>query len=151
MGVFHPVIAIPAAFGVVLASGTVAEAALLSFSGRVNLYAPINATVAAGEIQPDPVPAARVTVTFHGHEDGITEYTMERSSRVVTDENGYFEVAIKLSDYRYRWTHVTLAVEATELSKSTTVTATVYNDGEGGSRGVKDVLVMPTFPRPEPD
>jgi len=143
MGVFHSVITGPIAAGVVIATASVAEAAMLSFSGQVHLYEPGTAAAADGDDLIDPVPAATVTVTFHGHEAGITEYTTERSSRVVTDENGFFAVDIKLSEYRYRWTHVTIAVESTDLSKAITTTATVYDDGQGGSRGIKNIQVMP--------
>ncbi len=82
-------------------------------------------------------------VTFHGHEAGITEYTTERTSQTVTDAAGFFTVDMKLSEYRYRWTHVSIAIEPTDISKGATITAVLYNDGQGGSQGRKDIVVMP--------
>ena len=142
MRAFCPVIALPLAVVTVSLSGATAQAAMLSFSGRVHLFEPVT-TVANRAAQPESVSAARVTVTFHGHEAGITEYTTSRTARTSTDQNGFFVVDIKMSEYRYRWTHVTIAVAATETSKETTLIATVYNDGQGGSWGTKDVFVMP--------
>lgn len=142
MGFSRLAFALPVAVAIVITHGTAAEAVMLSFSGRVHLHEPA-ASSANRLVRPIPVAAAQVTVTFHGHEAGITEYTTERIGRVRTDETGLFAVDIKISEYRYRWTHATVAVSATDISKEMTILATLHNDGQGGHWGAKDVVVMP--------
>ena len=73
-----------------------------------------------------PVGDARVTVTFHGHELGIHEYTTERTVRARTDESGNFEAVIKVPSRRYIWTHTTVEIAETDISKQTEVTSTCF-------------------------
>jgi hypothetical protein len=70
------------AAGLVLATPVAAEAARLSVDGKVQL-----------ENTAEPLEQARVTVTFHGHELGIHEYTTRRTLRVSTDADGEFTMA----------------------------------------------------------
>ncbi|MGF1569650.1 MAG: hypothetical protein ACFCVD_16540 [Nodosilinea sp.] len=127
----------------VVATPLAAQAARLSFMGTVQLNARDQAAPEANIATPNPVANAEVTVTFHGHEGGIEEYTTERTAQTVTDENGNFEVDVKLSEYRYRWTHVTVTVNPTDISKETTLTSVIYDNGQGGCDGSKVVRVMP--------
>lgn len=147
MGLFNPVTVFPVTLTLALATPLVAplavQAAHLSFEGTVQLHNPVPALPSASIATPDPVAAAEVTITFHGHEVGIHEYTTERTAHVVTDSEGRFTTAIKLSDYRYRWTHVTLTVDATDISKATTITSIMHDDGQGGGQGSKIVQVTP--------
>ena len=120
------------ASGLVLATPLMAEAAKLSLSGRIALTS-LNS----------PVEDARVTVTFHGHEMGIHEYTTVRRVRVHTNELGYFLAEVKVPDDRYIWTHATVAISETDMSKSTTVQTVCQIDGNGGGRCDKDFQVHP--------
>lgn len=122
-----------ATIAAILAVPTAANAARLAFSGNVQL------DTAARH----PVEAVRVTVTFHGHEEGIHDYETARTARAVTAADGSFSVEVKLSEYRYRWTHVTVEVNSTDISKEMIDTATCISDGEGGCSGVKDFQVEP--------
>lgn len=120
------------ALGLVLASPMIAEAAKLTFSGRV-----------ASTRDASPVEEARVTVTFHGHETGIHEYTTERRVRAYTDELGYFTAEVKVPDDRYIWTHATVEIAETERTKSFTVRASCQGDDNGGGYCTKDFQVSP--------
>jgi uncharacterized GH25 family protein len=120
------------ACGLVLSTPLVAEAAKVSLTGRVALA---NAA--------SPVENARVTVTFHGHEVGIHEYTTERRIRVVTDETGYFVAEVKVPEDRYLWTHATVEIAETDLSKSAIQRTVCYVDDNGGGRCNKDFQVHP--------
>ncbi|WP_137455185.1 hypothetical protein [Halomicronema hongdechloris] len=93
-----------------------------------------------------PLPGVRVHIEFHGHEVGIHEYTTTRSTRVTTDENGNFAVALKMSEYRYHWTHATVEIPATEQSKAMVRVIPVENDGQGGCVGFKQIEVPPLQP-----
>ena len=118
--------------GLVLAAPMVAEAARLSLVGNVKL--------AAAEL---PVENARVTVTFHGHEMGIHEYTTQRRIRVLTDEAGSFEAVVKVPDDRYIWTHATVEIDETEMSKATTSQTLCQVDEQGGGYCSKSFDVNP--------
>ncbi|MEM1311119.1 MAG: hypothetical protein AAF892_08680 [Cyanobacteria bacterium P01_D01_bin.71] len=119
------------ALGWVLATPLVAEAARISLAGRVALT---SAT---------PIEDARITVTFHGHEIGIHEYTTERRRVTRTDEQGRFDVFVKVPEDRYIWTHATVEVAETETSKSTTAIAPCVIDDQGGGFCSKEFRVNP--------
>lgn len=110
----------------------VAQAAKLSVAGRVELTS-----------QESPVSNARVTITFHGHELGIHEYTTERTIRARTDEFGNFRAEIKVPDRRYSWTHTTVEIGETEVSKRTSLISACQIDGTGGCRFDKSLQVNP--------
>lgn len=110
----------------------IAQAAKLSLSGRVEL-APSQS----------PVENARVTVTFHGHEIGIHEYTTQRTVRARTDELGNFEAQVKVPDRRYVWTHATVEIAETEVSKSTEMTSTCFVNEAGSYFCDKSFWVNP--------
>ena len=120
------------AAGLVLMNPLIAQAAKLSLTGRVGL-APSQS----------PVEDARITVTFHGHEIGIHEYTTERTVRVRTDELGNFEAEIKVPNRRYIWTHATVEISETDVSKSTEVTSTCLEDEDGSYFCNKSFWVNP--------
>lgn len=120
------------AAGLVLMHPLAAQAARLSISGCVELMT-----------SESPVSNARVTVTFHGHELGIHEYTTERTVRARTDEEGNFLVAVKVPDRRYNWTHATVEISETDVSKSMKVNSACLADGTGGCRFSKDFRVNP--------
>ncbi|PSN19029.1 hypothetical protein C7271_09435 [filamentous cyanobacterium CCP5] len=111
----------------------VAQAAQLVYSGQVYLDTPTT----------PPVSNARVAVTFYGHENGIQEYQVNRTVRGMTDSQGRFTVRMKLSEYRYRWTHTLIEVDETEVSKEMAVVGTCENDNEGGCVGAKQFEVTP--------
>lgn len=120
------------ALGWLLVMPSIAAAAKLSLAGRVEL-----STVTS------PVEDARVTVTFHGHEMGIHEYTTERRIRVRTDEQGYFTAEMKVPDERYFWTHATVEIAETETTKAMTAQSVCQIDEIGGGRCDKDFQVNP--------
>lgn len=122
-----------AAIALAVAFPQAAYGARLSFTGDLHLNT-------ANE---SPVEGARIKVTFHGHEVGIHEYTTERSARAITLSDGSFAVDVKLSEYRYRWTHATLEVAETDISKEATLTIPLYEDGRGGFVGTKRFGVSP--------
>lgn len=107
--------------------------ARLSFTGDLHL----------NTSDESPVEGARVKVTFHGHEVGIQEYTTERSARTITKSDGSFAVNVKLSEYRYRWTHATVEVAETDISKEATLTIPLHEDGNGSFVGTKRFGVSP--------
>lgn len=120
------------AIGLVTATPMVAEAARLSVDGKIQL---------AETAQ--PVDQARVTITFHGHELGIHEYTTSRTLRARTDAAGEFTADTKVRDGRYAWTHATITVNATDRSKSHEIQCPcVGNDAEGWFCS-KDIWVSP--------
>jgi len=119
------------ALALVLTTPLVAHAASLSLTGRVALT---SAT---------PVSNARITITFHGHETGIHEYTTERRVRVQTNAAGEFSTVVKVPDDRYIWTHATLEIAETDLSKAATAIARCEIDGQGGGRCSKEFRVNP--------
>ncbi|MEM9504967.1 MAG: hypothetical protein AAGA01_13545 [Cyanobacteria bacterium P01_E01_bin.43] len=98
-----------------------AEAARLSLVGNVKLV--------AAEL---PVEDARVTVTFHGHEMGIHEYTTQRRIRVRTNADGSFEAVVKVPDDRYIWTHATVEIDETDMSKAAIAQTLCQIDEQGG-------------------
>lgn len=118
--------------GLVILTPLMAEAAKLSFTGRVALTN-----------MASPVADARVTVTFHGHETGIHEYTTERRIRVWTDADGYFSAEVKVPDDRYIWTHATVEIAETDTSKSAVMQALCQIDGNGGGDCDKEFRVNP--------
>ncbi|NER79356.1 MAG: hypothetical protein F6K42_07185 [Leptolyngbya sp. SIO1D8] len=120
------------AAGLVLMQPLVAQAARLSLSGYVELAN-----------SQSPVGNARVTVTFHGHEVGIHEYTTERTVRARTDELGNFVAEVKVPDRRYTWTHATVEISETDVSKLTKVNSACTVDGSGGCQFNKDFQVSP--------
>ncbi|MGD1862032.1 MAG: hypothetical protein ACFB0E_18945 [Leptolyngbyaceae cyanobacterium] len=115
----------------VLITPLAAAAARVSLSGRVALT---SAT---------PIEDARVTVTFHGHEMGIHEYTTERRRVTRTNEQGQFEVFVKVPEDRYIWTHATVEVAETETSKSAIAIAPCIIDDQGGGSCRKEFRVNP--------
>lgn len=119
------------ALGWVLITPLIAEAARLSLNGRVALTSTT------------PVEDARITVTFHGHEMGIHEYTTERWARVYTNEQGEFAATVKVPDDRYIWTHATLEIAETEHSKAMTAIARCEVDDQGGGHCSKVLQVSP--------
>jgi hypothetical protein len=123
------------AFGLVLSTPLAAEAAKLSLRGQVGLR---NAA--------SPVNDARIVVTFHGHEMGIHEYTTQRRVRVRTDALGYFLAEVKVPDDRYIWTHATVEVAETDMSKTARMQAACQVDGNGGGRCDKTFEVNPLRP-----
>ncbi|MEM9002233.1 MAG: hypothetical protein AAGE59_01775 [Cyanobacteria bacterium P01_F01_bin.86] len=120
------------ATGLMLMSPLAAQAAKLSMSGRVELTS-----------SQSPVDDARVTVTFHGHELGIHEYTTERTVRARTDEFGNFEAEVKVPSRRYIWTHATVEIAETDVSKRAEVTSTCLIDETGGFYCDKNFWVSP--------
>lgn len=118
--------------GLVLAAPMVAEAARLSLVGNVKLT--------AAEL---PVEDARVTVTFHGHEMGIHEYTTQRRIRVRTDADGSFEAVVKVPDDRYIWTHATVEIDETDMSKAAIAQTLCQIDEQGGGYCSKSFSVNP--------
>ena len=118
-----------------LASGLLAPlaatAASLSLTGRVALP---TAT---------PVNEARITVTFYGHEMGIHEYTTRRRVRARTAAQGRFEALVKVPDDRYIWTHATLEISETDVSKAATAIARCEVDHQGGADCSKELRVNP--------
>ncbi|MDB9524962.1 hypothetical protein PN498_03095 [Oscillatoria sp. CS-180] len=125
------------ALGWLLMTPLVAEAAKLSLTGRVEL-----ATVES------PVEDAQITVTFHGHEMGIHEYTIERRVRVQTDDLGYFTAEVKVPSDRYFWTHTTVEIAETEMSKAAISRSTCHIDDIGGGRCDKNFQVSPLTTQP---
>jgi hypothetical protein len=120
------------AAGLVLATPVAAEAARLSVDGKVQL-----------ENTAEPLEQARVTVTFHGHELGIHEYTTRRTLRVSTDADGEFTAQTKIRIGRYHWTHATILVSATDRTKSHEFQSPcVGNDAEGWVCS-KDLWISP--------
>lgn len=119
-----------------LATPLMAEAASLSLTGHIALIS-----------SESPVGNARITVTFHGHEVGIHEYTTEERVRVRTDEAGYFEAVVKVPDDRYIWTHATVEIAETDTSKAATLRSTCQIDSEGGGRCDKNFRVNPLWDR----
>lgn len=109
-----------------------ASAAKLSLVGQVALNSAAS-----------PVHGARVTVTFHGHEMGIHEYTTQRRVRVQTDALGYFSAEVKVPDDRYIWTHATVEIAETESSKAAVLQSVCQIDDNGGGRCDKDFRVNP--------
>ncbi|MEM9119220.1 MAG: hypothetical protein AAGD09_15255 [Cyanobacteria bacterium P01_F01_bin.56] len=109
----------------------VAEAARLSLNGRVALTSA------------NPIENARITVTFHGHEMGIHEYTTQRWARIRTNNEGEFNAIVKVPDDRYIWTHATIEIAETDLSKATTVIAPCEIDDQGGGHCSKEFRVSP--------
>ncbi|MDA0267089.1 MAG: hypothetical protein O2890_12820 [Cyanobacteria bacterium] len=95
------------AVGLVAVTPLAAEAARLSVDGRIQL-----------KNTAQPLDQARVTITFHGHELGIHEYTTTQTLRVRTDADGGFAAETKVRDGRYHWTHATIIVGPTDISKS---------------------------------
>ncbi len=95
------------AVGLVAATPMAAEAARLSVEAKIQL-----------EETAQPLDQARVTVTFHGHELGIHEYTTSRTLRARTGDDGAFTVQTKVRSGRYHWTHATITVSATDRNKS---------------------------------
>ena len=124
-------VSICAALGGVLITPFIAEAARLSLNGRVSLT---SAT---------PVEAARIIVTFHGHEMGIHEYTTERWARAYTNEHGEFTAVVKVPDDRYIWTHATIEIAETDYSKAMTAIARCEIDDQGGGHCSKELRVSP--------
>lgn len=122
------------AIGLAFLSNQAALASWLIFRGQVHLDAPDS----------PPIADAEVTVTFHGHENGIHEYRLDRTVAATTDAQGQFSVSLKLSDYRYRWTHTTITVGETEVSKEIIVVGSCLNDDQGGCTGVKQISVPRT-------
>lgn len=116
----------------VLATPGIAAAARLSLTGRVAL----------SQVE-SPVDNARVTVTFHGHEMGIHEYTTERRVRATTDDAGYFWAIVKVPEDRYIWTHATVEIAETDMSKSAVMQTVCYIDDNGGGYCNKDFAVNP--------
>ncbi len=110
----------------------IAHAEKLFISGRVEL-----------ESSQSPVGDARVTVTFHGHELGIHEYTTERTVRARTDELGNFEAEIKVPSRRYIWTHATVEIAETDISKQTEVMSTCFIEVPEGYYCDKNFWVSP--------
>ncbi len=109
-----------------------AHAAKLSFAGRVQLI--------TGQV---PIEDARVTVTFHGHEIGIHEYTTQRTVRARTDESGNFIAEVKVPDRRYVWTHATVEIAETNVSKTIQVRSLCQSDATGGCSARKNLQVNP--------
>ena len=118
--------------GLMLAAPMAAEAARLSLVGNVKL--------AAAEL---PVEDARVTVTFHGHEMGIHEYTTQRRIRVRTNADGSFEAVVKVPDDRYIWTHATVEIDETDMSKAAIAQTLCQIDEQGGGYCSKSFSVNP--------
>lgn len=128
-------IAFLGATGLVLMSSLSAQAAKLSLSGQVELAS-----------SQSPVRDARITVTFHGHELGIHEYTTERIVRGRTDDDGNFTIATKVADRRYVWTHAIVEIAETDVSKSIEVISVCQVDEGGGCSFDKDFWVNPLTP-----
>lgn len=118
--------------GLVLFTPLTANAAQLSFEGRVALTSANT-----------PVEDARITVTFHGHEMGIYEYTTERRIRVTSNEQGIFRAMVKVPDDRYIWTHATVEIAETDMSKAATAITVCQIDDNGGGYCRKDFRVNP--------
>lgn len=121
----------------ILGTSTAAQAAQLSFSGKVRLT----------NLAQQPVADTRIVVTFHGHESGIHEYTTDRTATAYTDADGNFAVSVKLSEYRYRWTHTTVDIAPTDISKAARLMAPCRDDGHGGCSGTKTFQVSPLSDR----
>ncbi|MEO1094677.1 MAG: hypothetical protein AAFX01_07225 [Cyanobacteria bacterium J06638_28] len=117
---------------ILLVTPLAASAAKLSLTGRVELTSALS-----------PVGDARVTVTFHGHEVGIHEYTTTRTVRARTDEFGNFIAETKVSNRRYTWTHATVEIGETEISKKTQTQSICQTDPTGGCQSEKDFQVRP--------
>lgn len=128
-----PMVGIPTAIAISLATPTAAHATKLTFAGQVHV----------DQANPEPLPRTRITVTFHGHEAGIHEYTTERSTSTLTAADGSFYVEVKLSEYRYRWTHVTISIPATDISKGITTLGLCTTEDGQGCQGAKDIWVTP--------
>lgn len=121
------------AASLVLLTPLAALAEQLYFSGRIELATSLS-----------PVEDARVTVTFHGHEPGIHEYTTERTVRARTDETGNFIAETKVPSRRYIWTHATIEVSETDVSKQAKVRSVCFADTfVGGCRHDKNIRVRP--------
>lgn len=120
------------AAGMVLLMPLAAYAEKLSFSGRIELATSLS-----------PVEDARVTVTFHGHEPGIHEYTTARTVRARTDESGNFAAELKVPSRRYIWTHATVEISETEISKQSKAQSTCLVEAAGGFRCDKNFRVRP--------
>jgi len=119
--------------GMIVASALPAWATRLAFTGKVMVDEQIDR----------PLSGVRIRVEFHGHEVGIHEYTTTRSTRGMTDEEGNFEVALKMSEYRYHWTHAIVEIPATEENKAIVRVIPLENDGNGGCVGSKQIEVPP--------
>lgn len=124
-----------AAWGLVLLTPIAAQAARVSLTGQVTL-----------STTPIPVENARITVTFHGHELGIHEYTTVRRVRVSTDATGQFTAVVKVPDDRYHWTHATVEIAETDMSKTAQGRAICQVDRNGGGRCDKTFAVSPLRP-----
>ncbi|MBE7382172.1 MAG: hypothetical protein F6J95_012245 [Leptolyngbya sp. SIO1E4] len=120
------------AVGLVLTHSLAAHAAKLSLAGRVEL-----------STSQAPVGDARITVTFHGHEVGIHEYTTQRTIRAYTDELGNFLAEVKVPDRRYTWTHATVEISETSVSKQAEIQSACWADSTGISRCDKSFHVNP--------
>ena len=131
--------------GLVLSAPLTAEAARLSLVGSVKL-----------SVAESPIEDARVTVTFHGHEMGIHEYTTQRRIRVRTDASGSFEAVVKVPDDRYSfeavvkvpddryiWTHATVEIDETDMSKAAIAQTLCQIDEQGGGYCSKSFNVNP--------
>ncbi|MGD1930014.1 MAG: hypothetical protein ACFB12_14010 [Leptolyngbyaceae cyanobacterium] len=118
--------------GLVLSAPLTAEAARLSLVGSVKL-----------SVAESPIEDARVTVTFHGHEMGIHEYTTQRRIRVRTDASGSFEAVVKVPDDRYIWTHATVEIDETDMSKAAIAQTLCQIDEQGGGYCSKSFNVNP--------
>lgn len=116
----------------VLVSAGAASAVSLSVTGRVQM-----------DDSQVPIADAQVTVIFHGHEDGIHEYTTERWLQVYTDADGYFAGRVKLRDRRYTWTHATLEVAATNRSKQAATVSACEGSDQQGWQCQEDIGVRP--------
>lgn len=120
------------AASIVLLTPLAALAEMLSFSGRVELATSLS-----------PVEDARVVVTFHGHEPGIHEYTTERRVRARTDEAGNFVAELKVPSRRYVWTHATVEISETDVSKKAVARSTCMAIGDEGFTCDKSFQVRP--------
>ena len=118
--------------GLVLSAPLTAEAARLSLVGSVKL-----------SVAESPIEDARVTVTFHGHEMGIHEYTTQRRIRVRTNADGSFEAVVKVPDDRYIWTHATVEIDETDMSKAAIAQTLCQIDEQGGGYCSKSFNVNP--------
>ncbi|NJN20119.1 MAG: hypothetical protein HC812_01545 [Leptolyngbya sp. RL_3_1] len=120
------------AAGLLLATPVAAEAARLSVDGKVQL-----------EDTAEPLGQTRVTVTFHGHELGIHEYTTSRTVRTSTDAAGAFAAQAKINSGRYYWTHATILVSATDRTKSHEFQSPCVGSDATGWVCSKDLWVSP--------
>lgn len=120
------------AIAAVMVAPMPAMANVLTFSGGVILDSTTQT----------PVPNARVTVTFYGHERGIVEYTTTRTEHVRTDADGRFAIEVKDNQRRYIWNYATVSIGATDVSKGIQ-TVGVCADTESGFTCAKTIQVPP--------